>query len=547
MPPTVSHYRPQTSKAAKKAYRKSGATVRLSASELAVIERRAVLQERADRIKERELRRKANIKRRDERNQRERDARHRMGIPSPAENTKGIRVGPSQLHLGDFMGLGKRRTDEEMMEEKDAESMVDRNEDFPGMGPRGCQMSPRPWRNPLQIISANSTYLPKPSIGTTKALGSSSTEGSPTNKSEASMEPPPSQRQSRFIPTSPVDGQTALPEIKKVEEQMKKEKISERAQTIPIGTRPTQTSASPVPAGLTTKQEVPAENSECKVPSDRKMKSAGRHSTPMGPPPLPKPMKPTSTVSTSQEMAPPILCHHKPPDRADESLDDFFVSNTQIGRELSPPPIERASTILPPSSPNQPRHPTPSIHLRLPPPNDEPSYLLDLLCTQDLDFSNDLTQTTPLIPNDDTTTLLAQISTEDLDFSTILTQATPRNNAESLTSSFDLEKVQPIPNLDIDVFESDGDTTEEDPDDLSTPFTPTIPAPAPATESFEFDPDVTESDLEDLVLEFELESTAHSSHHTTTSARQESVEEAQIAAECEAFDFSTQELRELGV
>lgn len=95
-------HRPQTLKQAKKAFKKSGAKVRLSESELAVIERRAVLQERADRIKAREGRRRANIKQKEERNQREKDERQRMGIPMPAK--EGIHIGPSQLDLGQFLG-----------------------------------------------------------------------------------------------------------------------------------------------------------------------------------------------------------------------------------------------------------------------------------------------------------------------------------------------------------------------------------------------------------------------------------------------------------
>ena len=76
-----------------------------------MIERRAVLQERADRIREREARRKANLKKKEERIEKEREVRQRMNLPSPTKG--GFHVGPSQLHLGDFMVMGGKRKREE--------------------------------------------------------------------------------------------------------------------------------------------------------------------------------------------------------------------------------------------------------------------------------------------------------------------------------------------------------------------------------------------------------------------------------------------------
>ena len=101
MPEIKPFHRPQTLKQAKKAYRKSDSKPKLSASEIAVIERRAVLQERADRIREREARRKANIKRKEERKETERYNMIRMGRSLPVET--GIKVGPSQLDLARFL------------------------------------------------------------------------------------------------------------------------------------------------------------------------------------------------------------------------------------------------------------------------------------------------------------------------------------------------------------------------------------------------------------------------------------------------------------
>ena len=112
MPPTS---RPQTLKQAKRAYRKSGATIRLSASEIAQAERRAALQERADRIKEREARRKANLKKREEKIARERETARRMGRNFADDKKPGWKVGTSQLSLGGFLGgVQKLHPDQEV-------------------------------------------------------------------------------------------------------------------------------------------------------------------------------------------------------------------------------------------------------------------------------------------------------------------------------------------------------------------------------------------------------------------------------------------------
>ena len=106
MPAQSPSHRPaQTLRQAKKAFRKSSARPKLSASELAIIERRAVLQERADRIKERESRRKANIRKREEKKEREKETLLRQGKELPKEG--GIKVGPSQLDLTRFLPVVK--------------------------------------------------------------------------------------------------------------------------------------------------------------------------------------------------------------------------------------------------------------------------------------------------------------------------------------------------------------------------------------------------------------------------------------------------------
>ncbi|KAI4105961.1 MAG: hypothetical protein L6R37_002422 [Teloschistes peruensis] len=99
MPLQTVSFRPQTSRQAKKAYQKAGASPRLSAQEKRRIERNAELAARAERIRIHNLRAQDNKRKKTERLEREREARKRMGIPEPVKE----HVGPSQLRLGSFL------------------------------------------------------------------------------------------------------------------------------------------------------------------------------------------------------------------------------------------------------------------------------------------------------------------------------------------------------------------------------------------------------------------------------------------------------------
>lgn len=124
MPGTPLSKRPQTSKQAKRAYRKSGGIPGLSETDLKRLERAAVLQERAERIKKREAQKAANRHKRVEKEQKEREARKRMGIPEP----KKVYVSPRQERLSQFVrggggrskGQGEDDTLEEVAEESEA-------------------------------------------------------------------------------------------------------------------------------------------------------------------------------------------------------------------------------------------------------------------------------------------------------------------------------------------------------------------------------------------------------------------------------------------
>lgn len=124
-----SHYHPQTSRQAKKAYLKkqrAGGT-NSAASCLSEIDQRRLnrdveLYERAQRIRAKEERRKTNLRKRQEKVEKEKKARREKGLLGDGrgvENEK-IKISPRQKRLGGFVvGLGKqlRRVDGGIQEE----------------------------------------------------------------------------------------------------------------------------------------------------------------------------------------------------------------------------------------------------------------------------------------------------------------------------------------------------------------------------------------------------------------------------------------------
>lgn len=91
--------RPQTLKQAKKAYQKNGGVKKLSEREIRQLERAAELQERAARINEREARRKLNLQKKEERLEKERQARAKAGLKEEPIGRLG-KIGASQCRLG---------------------------------------------------------------------------------------------------------------------------------------------------------------------------------------------------------------------------------------------------------------------------------------------------------------------------------------------------------------------------------------------------------------------------------------------------------------
>jgi len=110
MPTTSTRHPPLTLKQAKKAYQKSGAIRGLSETDLKHLERAALLQERADRIKKREAQKLINRRKRLEKEQKEREARKKMGIPEPNK----VYLSPRQERLSQFVrGGGKSKEQNE--------------------------------------------------------------------------------------------------------------------------------------------------------------------------------------------------------------------------------------------------------------------------------------------------------------------------------------------------------------------------------------------------------------------------------------------------
>ncbi|CAL8582980.1 hypothetical protein XPA_008620 [Xanthoria parietina] len=113
-PRSVVSSRPQTSRQAKRAYQKAGATPRISAAEQRRIDRAVELDDRAARIRLHNVRARENKRKKAERDEKDRETRKRMGIPEPSK----FKIGPSQLSLGSFVGVApKHRKPEPIKDE----------------------------------------------------------------------------------------------------------------------------------------------------------------------------------------------------------------------------------------------------------------------------------------------------------------------------------------------------------------------------------------------------------------------------------------------
>lgn len=459
MSPTLQTYRPQTLKQAKKAYHKSGGTVRLSESEKAVLERRAVLQERADRIKEREAKRKANLKRKEERVQREREARHRMGIATPLAQ-EGIHVGPSQLHLSGFMygGVKRKRDDEEEMEEEE-KSGIQKEGELAVQEQQELPMKPSSSRQPLQNFSENAS------------------------------------------PQWILPSQIANAHAPKVRDFALQQNWTSPKRTPELRNPLHSKSANPI-----TQQKPLAGNKNIGGLQTKASNSQTPLALPMDRPPLRPPVQATTTKSTMFKKSTLIPIPPRAEAIPEDCFDDFFVSNTQIQRELSPPPSPPAKST--PIAVSIPQPPTPAPLFKPPAAYEDTADLLASISTQDLDFLDQLTQIAPPAPQDE--------SELDEDF--------PDDELEDIVLEYKLES--PVK------------TNATTPDEQR-------PKPDPSTKSDDDEYDEGGGSHYDSDDPDDAEWQAGLQMVLKEYAKEEQCQEAQRAAEWDAFDLSTQDLMEL--
>ncbi len=369
-----------------------------------MLERRAVLQERADRIKEREARRKANLKRKEERVQKEREARHRMGIPTPPAK-EGIQVGPSQLHLSDFMYAGVKRKRDDKEEETEEKSGIKEKGELVVQEQQTCTMEPPLSRQPLQLLSAN--------IVSQRPTMSQIVKANPPKVRDFALEGTPT---------------------------------SQKPAPVPSKIRPFELNTAP-----------------------------------------------------------------------EDCFDDFFVSNTQIQRELSPPPTPLAENT--PNAIPKARPPTPPPASKPPTTDEATADLLALISTQDLDFTPDLTEQPCPSP---------QASPDlDSDF--------PDSDLDDIVLEFSLES--PVINS------STATMTPNPPPrnpDLLTGSDDSGDGERDGGGRSHYDSD---SDLDDAEVQAGLQMI--SKNYDNKKKYQEAQRAAAAAAEWDAFDLSTQDLMEL--
>ena len=369
--------------------------MRLSESEKAVLERRAVLQERADRIKDREARRKANLKRKEERVQREREARHRMGIATPPTK-EGIHVGPSQLHLSGFMYAGterKREDREEVEVDKKEKSEIHNEGELVVQEHHSSPTEPPPSRQPLQLLSANANTNPQ------QLTPSLIAKANPPNVRDFAFQkkaasPKQAPALGKYPPFQLQNGmrEDEVPEpirsiLLRAQETPEIQKRMGLSTLLPPLRRHSQLKATTPTSQQKPSQKVESIRTSTVKTARNQMPAASTE----GPPPPRHSIQATTFDSATRQEKPSILVPPNSEAIPEDNFDDFFVSNTQIQREISPlltSPAKNTPIFL-----SKARPPTPTPLLKPPAAADKDTAdLLALISTQDLDFSVDITQ-----------------------------------------------------------------------------------------------------------------------------------------------------------
>lgn len=180
MSPSTPHHVPKTSRQAKKDYLKKRANPILSETEIRRLNRDVELHERANRIKTKEQKKKINLKKKEEKLEKEREARKKAGLPTVREKY----LSPRQNRLGAFMGLDKRAS-EEWKEDTTGDDQVELEARRPLQpkspnavnGARSCVVaSPsEPLKDTYIDYNAQVTKKPLPAIITTHVMPTAGT------------------------------------------------------------------------------------------------------------------------------------------------------------------------------------------------------------------------------------------------------------------------------------------------------------------------------------------------------------------------------------
>ena len=276
--------------------------------------------------------------------------------------------------------------------------------------------------------------------------------------------------------------------------QKEGEPVVQEQQTSPLEIPPSRQPLQPLPANPTSWRLTPSQIAKLYPPKVRDFAVQENHASPKRPP-VPRKLRPFELNATSE--------------------DDFFVSNTQIQRELSPPPTPPPRTM--PNDVCIARPPTPSPPVFKPPAsNEDTADLLALISTQDLDFTDEPTQRPPPSPH--------HSPEPDSDF--------PDPELEDIVLEFSLESP---------FLSSNATTTSPE---------PPHPSPDRMTRSDDNDNDRDEKDIDGGDSPHDSDSAAEQAALPTGSRdheKEQQRQEAQFAAaEWEdALGLSTQDLMEL--
>ena len=273
-----------------------------------------------------------------------------MGIPTPPSK-KDIQVGPSQLHLSDFICAGVKRKRESTIKGEEKEVAIPKQDE--------------PLVQEQQEPSMKSARSPQPP------------QTLPPNASSTCKMPP-----------QIANANTNSSKLRDLALQ--------ENQKPPIKSPPARVPLQAKSENSILRQKWPTETNETNRLWAKSSYPQKPQPLPMNPPPQRQPVQRTETGPISFKKPSILRLSPKPtnPDPIpDDNLDDFFVSNTQIQRELSPPSTPPTKPQLHPIPIKRPPTPPP---LRPPPAaNEDAAHLLSLISTQDLDFSFDLTQKPP--------------------------------------------------------------------------------------------------------------------------------------------------------